>query len=47
MVNKQLVAIAAATALISAADGANRINEYVVLPGHTKESDYISPLPHT
>lgn len=42
---KYLFPIIAAT--ISAANAADRFNEYVVLPGHTKMNDVTSPLPHT
>ena len=41
---------AAAAATMSAADAARapkRINEYVVLEGHTKKSHVVSPEPYT
>ncbi|KAL7526823.1 hypothetical protein ACHAWF_001925 [Thalassiosira exigua] len=40
-----LVALVASAA--DAEEGADGINEYVVLPGHTKKSHVVSPLPHT
>jgi hypothetical protein len=40
-------AVFAAIAAATRASSAERINEIVILPGHTKRSQVVSPLPHT
>jgi len=45
MIMKYLCLTVAAT--LSVANAADRINEFVVLPGHTKKNDIVSPEPHT
>lgn len=40
-----IIALSAANAVSEVKS--ERINEFVILPGHTKKNHIISPLPHT
>jgi len=42
-----LAATVASISAANAADAPKRINEFVIMPGHTKKNHVVSPLPHT